>query len=179
MATPFQYLPEQKNPEQKQGERKQPRKKMIPPKKKTPKNIVKPNVIRGVRQTVPIAKSAGVPTDGEVVRRVVTPLTAFVNMDRVLYQGADEIPGMTEGLRYALEKSGYEFVSQMFSEFIKRIGTIEKDTDVINMYTNWLRKIYITCDYTDPAVQISNETYAGVTESMRVLAEEKGLIVSL
>jgi|TARA_B110000208_G_scaffold92586_1_gene116483 hypothetical protein len=159
-------VPEQKHPEQPK------KKKMILPKKTM--------VVKGVRLTVvPIAKSAGVPTDGEVVRQVVSRLYKFVNMDRVLYQGADEIPGMTEGLRYALEKSGYEFVSQMFSEFIKRIGTIEKDTDVINMYNNWLRKIYITCDYTDPAVQISNETYAGVTESMRVLAEEKGLIVSL
>jgi len=162
-------------PEQKQAEQKHPEQ----PKKKTPKNIVKTNVIRGVRRTVPIAKSAGVPTDGEVHRQVVSRLDEFVQMDRVLYQGADEIPGMTEGLRNALEKSGYEFVSQMFSEFIKRIGIIEKDTDVINMYTNWLRKIYINCDYTTPTVPISNDTYADVTESMRVLAEEKGLIVSL
>jgi len=113
--------------------------------------------------------------NGEFDRRVVTPLTAFVNKDRVLYQGADEIPGMTDGLRKVLAKSGYEFVSQMFSEFIKRIDdNIEKDIDA--MYINWLKYIVIQCDHTEYTVNISEDTYAAVTESMRVLAEEKGLI---
>jgi hypothetical protein len=102
---------------------------------------------------------------------VETELDLFINMPLVLYEGVDVIPGMTTALLTALENSGYIFVSQMFSEFIKRIGT-EKDTTVINQYKRWLKKIYSDYECTDLPITISDE----VTHSMQHLAEEKGLI---